>query len=1171
MDTVQRWSGREAKALREALRMSVRAFAAHLGISERTVSKWEAGGQGLIPVPDSQALLDTALARASGDVRERFRPASADPQKPAGDGCSILAPSLEPGLIHRSDDHNSLLAILSEASNEDPTQAVAVTGPGGFGKTTLVTQVIHDPHIQHVFPEILWVETGEDCTPVRIVELISDLCVHLGGARPALTDPEQAGFHLARVIGDRRVLLIIDNVWSAADLSPFLLAAPRYMRLVTTRNVRVCPSATRIMRLGSMSPTETAELLSRTFPSLSMQHVAPLAELCGGWPLLATVVGANIGHDVDAGASPSRAIEVAGEVLRNEGPQAFDAADADEREHAIGHAISSSLRSLNENVTIRGATDLRERYLSLAIFPAGTLIPIQVLTYWWRSAFGWDEHAVRQFCLALADRSLISAYRVEREAVVLHDVFRGYLRRLIGDQWASSHRSLIEAYRPATSDPWLNLGGEHEYLWRYLSYHLHEGDLDEELVQVLAAPHYLVTKATRCGYQSLATDHRVLQAAAPKLNENQLSQQFSVADTMTGSAHLLHDLTTRPDIASTLLVALERGQSPPDLVRPLRNIASETDSGFEVSLVQPADANGHDEEHIGAVVSVAAHGRLLVSGGEDGAVRLWDLDNRCMLHRCQAHTGWVYATAISADGGLVASAGEDTMIRLWGTRDGVAVNALVGHTSRVRALAFTHSGRVLVSGAEDGRICVWDVDQPSLLRQMSTTGCPVWSVSVGCDDTIVAAGGEDEFVRLFDLRDGQLLDEKAGHRDWVRSVAFASKSSTLVSGSGDRTVRLWNVAAQRLVPVRRIDITDARVRSVSPSDHADRIVAACEDATLRAFTTDGTAGQARMPAGVDWVRATALSREGSVVAGCEDGGLRLWQPSSHEQLAVLARGSDTVWSAALADSGNLALLGHGDGTINVYDAASTQPQRRWFAGPGRVWSLATGGDYAAAAGGDGEVRVWSLASHTELLRVNADVRRSWAVSVARTGRLLAASTGGGEVRVWELPSGKQLWAQHAQAGRIRSLAFDDDGGVLAAAGGDGIIRLWHASTGEAITRVASPSGWARTVTVDSGGVFVALGSGTGDIHICDINTGRVSAHLPGHTGRVLMLGLTRDGDRLASAAADGTVRLWSLSQQQQLAQVRVDASGQCAAFDPASERVVVGSGAGVAALTLTTR
>jgi transcriptional regulator with XRE-family HTH domain len=72
VSTVPYWSGREVRALREARRMSVREFAAHLGISDRMVSKWEAGGDTIRPRPLNQAALDTSLSMASSDVRNRF-------------------------------------------------------------------------------------------------------------------------------------------------------------------------------------------------------------------------------------------------------------------------------------------------------------------------------------------------------------------------------------------------------------------------------------------------------------------------------------------------------------------------------------------------------------------------------------------------------------------------------------------------------------------------------------------------------------------------------------------------------------------------------------------------------------------------------------------------------------------------------------------------------------------------------------------------------------------------------------------------------------------------------------------------------------------------------------------------------------------------------------------
>jgi transcriptional regulator with XRE-family HTH domain len=78
MRTVRVWTGREARALRRALRLSVRAFAEQLGVAVRTVSKWEQLGEATQPRPDTQAILDTALERSNAAQQMRFHTLLAD-------------------------------------------------------------------------------------------------------------------------------------------------------------------------------------------------------------------------------------------------------------------------------------------------------------------------------------------------------------------------------------------------------------------------------------------------------------------------------------------------------------------------------------------------------------------------------------------------------------------------------------------------------------------------------------------------------------------------------------------------------------------------------------------------------------------------------------------------------------------------------------------------------------------------------------------------------------------------------------------------------------------------------------------------------------------------------------------------------------------------------------
>src|SRR5438045_8006724 len=70
---VARWTGREAAALRLARRMSVRAYAARLGVTAATVSNWHSRAEHARLRMATQQILDTDLAQASADERERFR------------------------------------------------------------------------------------------------------------------------------------------------------------------------------------------------------------------------------------------------------------------------------------------------------------------------------------------------------------------------------------------------------------------------------------------------------------------------------------------------------------------------------------------------------------------------------------------------------------------------------------------------------------------------------------------------------------------------------------------------------------------------------------------------------------------------------------------------------------------------------------------------------------------------------------------------------------------------------------------------------------------------------------------------------------------------------------------------------------------------------------------
>jgi hypothetical protein len=89
--------------------------------------------------------------------------------------------------------------------------------------------------------------------------------------------------HLGELIGESRLLLVIDDVWRETQLTPLLRGGPNCVRLVTTRLPGVLESTPYIdVRIDEMRAAEAAILIANNLPIASEPRtVASLNALAG--------------------------------------------------------------------------------------------------------------------------------------------------------------------------------------------------------------------------------------------------------------------------------------------------------------------------------------------------------------------------------------------------------------------------------------------------------------------------------------------------------------------------------------------------------------------------------------------------------------------------------------------------------------------------------------------------------------------------------------------------------------------------------------------------------------------------------------------------------------------------------------------------------------------------
>ncbi|KAI0511773.1 hypothetical protein KFK09_012405 [Dendrobium nobile] len=117
----------------------------------------------------------------------------------------------------------------------------------------------------------------------------------------------------------------------------------------------------------------------------------------------------------------------------------------------------------------------------------------------------------------------------------------------------------------------------------------------------------------------------------------------------------------------------------------------------------------------------------------------------------KGHKESVYALAMNDSGTLLVSGGTEKVIRVWDPRTGSKNMKLRGHTDNIRALLLDSTGRFCLSGSSDSMIRLWDLGQQRCVHSYSVHTDSVWALASTPSFSHVYSGGRDLSLYLTDL------------------------------------------------------------------------------------------------------------------------------------------------------------------------------------------------------------------------------------------------------------------------------------------------------------------------------------------------------------------------------------------------------------------------------------
>jgi WD40 repeat protein len=284
--------------------------------------------------------------------------------------------------------------------------------------------------------------------------------------------------------------------------------------------------------------------------------------------------------------------------------------------------------------------------------------------------------------------------------------------------------------------------------------------------------------------------------------------------------------------------------------------------------------------HTGGVASThfSPDGKLLVSGGGDKMIRIWDVAEGKMLHECAGPSSFTCAVRFSPDGKTIAGAGYESgqgnMIYLFDVATGKALPTLPGHPSGgIRRIAFTPDGKQLVSGGFDGTVRVWDLQSRKEVRQIKVDSGTVYSLALTNDGKLLSTAGRDG-LKVWDLAASKMLHREPLCATTSFATAFSPDGKLVAGGDGSK-VAIWEVSTGKEV----LSLTGFKGELSQVLFTADgrSLLTASYDRMVRVFElrTGRLVLEAEHHTG--WVWGIALSPDEKQVASCSiDTHLKVW-------------------------------------------------------------------------------------------------------------------------------------------------------------------------------------------------------------------------------------------------------------------------------------------------------
>jgi WD40 repeat protein len=465
-------------------------------------------------------------------------------------------------------------------------------------------------------------------------------------------------------------------------------------------------------------------------------------------------------------------------------------------------------------------------------------------------------------------------------------------------------------------------------------------------------------------------------------------------------------------------------------------------------------------------------------------------------------------------------------------------SVLTGHQRTITGLAWNHRNpSQFVSLGSDAKLLLWDVlEGKQLLSKTLSHNAFVADFNASNPDKLAFAC-EDKAVYLWDTRENTVKRLFRTGKTSARCLRWSErKTNTLAVGNKSGQIILYNTSSQATVELlaggpEASPVADIRWDRLS----ADYLLVAFRDGALILIDVESRAEVQRFEKqGAAITALEWLPRQPGAFASINGraGVIRIWNVSQRAPLEVVKVSDKPAFGMSLLPDGHSLAMTFLDGAVAIYDTATRAMRHRGL--PGHIETIfdvafhPVDADTLATASYDASVKVWNAPSMRCAQTLTADTGPLYSVSWSSDGSKIVASSGKGRTAVWDVCTGALLWLNPtAHTATCLRGGWSGPGPQKIATGGmDKTLAVWDTEHKRLVTRIPHPGDVMGCAWSPADPELIATACADGMVRLFSFRSSRPMLEVRAHASRAFNVCFSPiRASLLASSGDDGTVAI----------------------------------------------